>query len=177
MWKKSEHTVNQPRARHSHYASANRLRQQGSLISPFPVSPSGGKPGRAGSPHAAGTLCATKKRWHTSMPRLPPQGGFQSAPLTPPCASPRWVPPGPRRDGRPRSAGSERNFKDGRHAGLDFYDLLIEAKSWIVVLDQSALTVNVTWTPDNHPGSLVEVKLLVQLGSDRRPERTPSPDT
>jgi hypothetical protein len=47
-----------------------------------------GFPGRAGSPHAAGTLCASKKRWHTSMPRLPPQGGFQSAPLNPPLAHP-----------------------------------------------------------------------------------------
>ena len=56
--------------------AGNRLRQQGSLISPFPVSPSGGKPGRAGSPHAA------KSR------RLPPQEGFQSAPLKPPLCIP-----------------------------------------------------------------------------------------
>src|SRR5271157_3874585 len=46
------------------------------LDAPFPVSPSGGKPGREGSPHAA------------KGGRLPPQEGFQSAPLTPPCASP-----------------------------------------------------------------------------------------
>jgi hypothetical protein len=74
-----------PSGRHT---TSNCLRQQGSLISPFPVSPSGGKPGRAGSPHAAGTLYASKKRWHTSMPRLPPQGGFQSAPLKPPLRIP-----------------------------------------------------------------------------------------
>src|SRR5271166_1794798 len=54
----------------------NRLRQQGSLISPFPVSPSGGKPGRAGSPHAA------------KGGRLPPQEGFQTAPLKPPLCIP-----------------------------------------------------------------------------------------
>jgi Flp pilus assembly protein TadG len=35
-----------------------------------------------------------------------------------------------------------------------------EAKSWIVALDPAALTVNVNWTPDNHPGSTVEVKLI-----------------
>ena len=61
---------------------------------PFPFPP-GGKPGRAGSPHAAGTLCASKKRWHTSMPRLPPQGGFQTAALNPPLRIPRWTPFGP----------------------------------------------------------------------------------
>jgi hypothetical protein len=77
----------QRRARHSHYANANCLRQQGSLNTPFPVSP-GGKPGRAGSPQAAGTLHASKKRWHASVPRLPPQEGFQSAPLKPPLRIP-----------------------------------------------------------------------------------------
>jgi hypothetical protein len=71
---------------------------------PFPFPP-GGKPGRAGSPHAAGTLSASKKRWHTSMPRLPPQGGFQTAALKPPLRIPRWTPFGLRPDGQPRSAG------------------------------------------------------------------------
>src|SRR6516162_11295150 len=56
----SEQTVNQPRARHSHYTTANCLRQQG-LNSPFPVSPSGGEPGRAdgrvGSPPTPPTRC------------------------------------------------------------------------------------------------------------------------
>ena len=55
---------------------ANSLRQQGVLISPFPVSPSGEKPGRAGSPHAA------------KGGRLPPQEGFQTAPLNPPLCIP-----------------------------------------------------------------------------------------
>lgn len=52
------------------------LRQQGIGFAPFPVSPSGGKPGRAGSPHAA------------NSGRLPPQEGFQSAPLKPPLCIP-----------------------------------------------------------------------------------------
>ena len=92
---------------------------------PLSRSPSGGKPGRAGSPHAAGTLFASKKRWHTSMPRLPPQEGFQSAPLETPLAHP---PDGHYR-GRVVMVGldlrdREKKFKDGRHVGLDFYDLL-----------------------------------------------------
>jgi hypothetical protein len=69
-------------------ACGNQQDKQGSLNSPFPVSPSGGKPGRAGSPHAAGTLCASKQRWRTSMLRLPPQEGFQSATLKPPLRIP-----------------------------------------------------------------------------------------
>ena len=52
------------------------LRQQGIGTPPFPVSPSGGKPGRAGSPHAARTLRASPKRWHASCWRLPPQEGL-----------------------------------------------------------------------------------------------------
>ena len=55
--------------------------------SPFPVSPSGGKPGRAGSPQPR-TLRASPTRWHASMRRLPPQEGFQSAPLKPPLRIP-----------------------------------------------------------------------------------------
>ena len=50
---------------------------------PFPVSPSGGKPGRVGSPQAGGTLRASKRRWHASMLPAPPTRG-----LLPPCASP-----------------------------------------------------------------------------------------
>ena len=48
------------------------------LDAPFPVSPSGGKPGRAGSPHAGARCAASQRRC-----RLPPQEG-----LPPPCASP-----------------------------------------------------------------------------------------
>jgi len=50
---------------------------------PFPVSPSGGKPGRAGSPHAGSTLRASKGGWHVAMLPAPPTRG-----LPPPCASP-----------------------------------------------------------------------------------------
>src|SRR5580658_473709 len=50
---------------------------------PFPVSPSGGKPGGAGSPHAGSTLRASKKRWRASMLPAPPTRG-----LPPPCVSP-----------------------------------------------------------------------------------------
>src|SRR5580692_2057123 len=53
------------------------------LISPFPVSPFGGKPGRAGSPHAGSTLRASKNRRHASMLPAPPTRG-----LPPPCVSP-----------------------------------------------------------------------------------------
>ena len=55
-------------------------------IPPFPVSPSGGKPGRAGSPHAAGTLRASQNRWHASCWRLPPQEGCRPL-VHPPLAS------------------------------------------------------------------------------------------
>src|SRR5262249_24378739 len=120
--------TNQRRDCHRRNASSNCLQQQGRLNSPFPVSPSGGKPGRAGYPRAAGTLCASKKRWHTSMPRLPPQKGFQSAPLKPPLRIPpmgtgavsQWT-------ASICGIGAGEKIKDGRHVGLDFYDLLIEA--------------------------------------------------
>ena len=86
---------------------------------PFPVSPAGGKPGRAGSPHAAGTPCASKQRWHTSMPRLPPQEGFQSASLKPPLRNP----PDGHRGGVVMVSldlWAGEKIKDGRHVGLDF---------------------------------------------------------
>jgi hypothetical protein len=51
--------------------------------SPFPVSPSGGKPGRAGSPHAESMLLASKGGWQASMLPAPPTRG-----LPPPCGSP-----------------------------------------------------------------------------------------
>ncbi len=50
------------------------------LIAPFPVSPSGGKPGRAGSPHAGSTPRTSKKRWHAAMLPAPPTRGA-AAPL------------------------------------------------------------------------------------------------
>jgi hypothetical protein len=46
------------------------------LISPFPVSLSGGKPGRAGSPYAGSTPRAIKKRWHASLLPAPPTRGL-----------------------------------------------------------------------------------------------------
>jgi hypothetical protein len=42
---------------------------------PFPVSPSGGKPGRAGSPHADGTLRGQQKALARIVRRLPQQEG------------------------------------------------------------------------------------------------------
>jgi transposase len=59
------------------------------LDAPFPVSPSGGKPGREGSPHAGSTPRASQKRWHASMLPAPPTRG-----LPPPCGSPAVFPAG-----------------------------------------------------------------------------------
>jgi hypothetical protein len=53
-------------------------------IAPFPVSPSRGKPGRAGSPHGGSILRASKKRWHASCCRLPPHKRA-ATPLCIPC--------------------------------------------------------------------------------------------
>src|SRR5205814_7925449 len=57
----------------------------GRKTAPFPVSPSGGKPGREGSPHAGGTSRASKQRWHAPCGRLPPQEGCR------PLVHPRWA--------------------------------------------------------------------------------------
>jgi len=51
--------------------------------SPFPVSPSGGKPGRAGSPHAGGHVARPAKSAGTHRAPAPPTRG-----LPPPCGSP-----------------------------------------------------------------------------------------
>src|ERR1700678_1233464 len=51
------------------------LRQQGIWISPFPVCPSGAKPGRAGSPHAGARREASKKRWHAPCAGSPHKRG------------------------------------------------------------------------------------------------------
>ena len=50
---------------------------------PFPVPPSGGKPGRAGSPHAGSTLPGQQKALARIMRRLPHQRA--AAPLCIPC--------------------------------------------------------------------------------------------
>src|SRR5215469_3942464 len=44
-------------------------------VAPFPVSPSGGKPGREGAPHAGGTLRGQQKTLAPIVRRLPPQEG------------------------------------------------------------------------------------------------------
>jgi len=83
--------------------------------SPFPVSPRG-KPGREGSPHAA------------AKPAAPPARGVSKrsaeTPLAypPGVASPKYCP----RQLQEHGDGGKEEFKDGRHVGLDFYDLLIE---------------------------------------------------
>jgi hypothetical protein len=61
------------------------LRQQGILSLPFSRFPSGeSRGGRV--PPTPRTLPASKKRWHASMLRLPPQEGFQNAPAEIPLA-------------------------------------------------------------------------------------------
>jgi hypothetical protein len=67
---------------------------------PFPFPPPGASGGGAGSPLAAGRLPASAadaygsqpprwaRRWHASRWRLPPQEGFQTAPLKPPLCIP-----------------------------------------------------------------------------------------
>jgi hypothetical protein len=62
----------------------NRLRQQGKWIAPFPVSPSGGKPGRAGSPHAA-TRAAPANRAGTPRAAAPPTRGLRPLVYPPRC--------------------------------------------------------------------------------------------
>ena len=53
---------------------------------PFPVSPSGGKPGRV--PPTPGHVSCQPKTLSRSVRRLPPQEGFQSAPLKSPLRIP-----------------------------------------------------------------------------------------
>jgi hypothetical protein len=99
---------------------------------PFPVSPSGGKPGRAGSPHAGSTLRASKSGWHVSMLPAPPQEGCR--PLVHPPRVHRVYFQKLCGKGNnqafdfsgPMEMPEQKEFKDGRHVGIDFYDLLIE---------------------------------------------------
>ena len=107
-------------------AGANYRRQQGSLNSPFPVSPRG-KAGAGGFP---------PRRWHAVRQQkapahidaaAPPARGVSKRSAETPLAHP---PDGYHR-GRVVMVGldlrhREKKFKDGRHVGLDFYDLLIE---------------------------------------------------
>ena len=62
-------------------------------------------------------------------------------------------------------------------------DVQAEALGLVVALDPSNLTVTTTWTPDNHPGSTVQVTvayrfrtLLVPLGSGLGPLSTTARD-
>jgi len=103
---------------------------------PFPVSPRG-TPGRAGfPPPTPEARCAPAKSAGTHRCcRLPPQEGCA------PLCIPRYVACGelqlalcPRPepwcvDGRPPAVRDARreSIADGRHVGLDFYDLLTEA--------------------------------------------------
>jgi len=59
-----------------------------SVTPPFPVSPYGGKPGRAGSPHADGTLRGQQKALARIVRRLPPQEGCR--PLVHPLRALQW---------------------------------------------------------------------------------------
>jgi hypothetical protein len=71
--------------------------------------------------HAAGTLCASKKALAYIDAALPPQEGFQSAPLNPPYVSPVGHHLGYAQMVNlelPDRVGEK--IKDGRHVGLDF---------------------------------------------------------
>src|SRR5215813_3610700 len=71
--------------------------------------PRWGKAGAGGFP---------PRRWHavcqqTALAHIdaaaPPARGVLKRCADPPCASPRWAPPGLPRDGQPRSAGGRKN--------------------------------------------------------------------
>src|SRR5579863_8362167 len=62
------------------------LRQQGIGSPSFPFPPRGGKPGRAGSPHAGARCAASQDRWHAPCGRLPPQEGWRPL-VNPPSRS------------------------------------------------------------------------------------------
>src|ERR1700674_3172006 len=85
---------------------------------PFPVSPSGGKPGREGSPHA-GARCAPAKAPARIMRRLPPQEG-----LPPPCASPARAPRriGPGREAERIDSRLQRDHRSRLHKILNTTD-------------------------------------------------------
>ena len=110
-------------------------RQQGSLISPFSVSPSGGKPGRAGSPtprHAA----RQPKPLSRFVRRLPPQEGC--APLCIPAAK-LSIPPEFLRDWRLLQNNSCRNT----HCQVK-NDLVLGASRWPVFTRPSLAAFHLT---------------------------------
>ena len=59
------------------------------MISLFPVSPSGGKPGRAGSPHAGEHVARQQKALALAVRPAPPARGAQPPLRIPPCPSPK----------------------------------------------------------------------------------------
>jgi hypothetical protein len=63
--------------------------EEDSLISLFPVSPSGGKPGREGSPHAGEHVARQQKALALAVRPAPPARGAQPPLRIPPCPSPK----------------------------------------------------------------------------------------
>ena len=59
---------------------------------------------------------------------MPARGGSKRFAETPLAQPPDGRQRGTRPDGQRRFAIEEEKIKDGRHVGLDFYDLLIEAR-------------------------------------------------
>jgi hypothetical protein len=98
------------------------------LIPPFPFPPRG-KPGRAGSPHAAAGAAA------------PPARGVSKRSAETPLAPSPWLtlPMRSPRESYKHGDGGRERIKGGRHVGLDFYDLLIEpilkSKRWATTRD------------------------------------------
>jgi hypothetical protein len=107
-------------------AKQNGLRQQGTLVSPLSRFPLRGKAGAGGFPprrkHAARQQRALAPIDAAGSPR-------KRAP--PPCAIPQVTSADVLLHVAPWSGMfvRDKRAKDGRHVGLDFYDLLIEAFS------------------------------------------------
>jgi len=87
------------------------------LNPPFPFPPRG-KPGGDGSPHAASRSVPANIAG-TAHAAAPPARGLRPLRYPPPVRCPRWQAASHRQENRKTS-------EDGRHVGLDFYDLLIE---------------------------------------------------
>ena len=107
----------------------NGLRQQGSFL-PLSRFPLRGNAGAGGCPPRRWHAVCQQKALARILPRLPPQEGFQSATLNPPLRDPpRLAAAACCRSQSTLARGNSvwgKGIKDGRHVGLDFYDLLIE---------------------------------------------------
>jgi hypothetical protein len=89
---------------------------------PFPFPPRESR-GGDGSPHAAHDACQPKPLSRIDAAAPPARGVSKRSAETPLARSPRLQPPA----GRPGAKMIARGkIEDGRHVGLDFYDLLIE---------------------------------------------------